>query len=314
MPNGLSGCPVRVGEQVGALGIRDGLVQVPPARHHARQARPAHEAGMQSLPGAHLLHGGAHEDQLVGRQHPLRRPEGELDLAWPELHLERAERQVQRLERAAQGLHHRVERVVTQFCEVLIAGVEQRGQSGAAVSAHRAARDDVAFDLYARGEAQPPLLQLGHLSGQQRARGEGHGAPVREEQVAQQPAGMRRPGQHAEGRGIGQHDHVRRPPQRRVRKGAAAVEHRERGFAREVLHQQRGRGVGAVGQQPGRLRRHQRLAAEHAMRVGEGQPHHLQPITGDARGDLGGQPVLLPPSTGRGGRRTSPTARSGRVG
>ena len=52
--------------------------------------------------------------------------EGELDLARPELDLERAQRQAETDDVGAQDLQDRIELVVTQLGQVLVALVEQR--------------------------------------------------------------------------------------------------------------------------------------------------------------------------------------------
>ena len=129
---------------------------------------------------------------------------------------------------------------------------------------------------------------------QQGARGKRVRRAVGAIEVAQNPAAVRRPGQHVEAGGVGDHDHV-------AGAVAAGLENRKRGAAGQVLQQHGHRAGDAGAQCTHRLGRDQRLAADHAMRVGKGEAHDAEFL--DPRNDLRGRVLLARRSTGRAARR-----------
>ena len=100
-------------------------MQMPAAREHVRQLRPAHEGGVIAVAARDLLHGAAEQHHVVGRLQPLARREGELALARAELDLDRAQGQAERDDVAAQDLQHRLHLVVALLGQVLIAVRQQ---------------------------------------------------------------------------------------------------------------------------------------------------------------------------------------------
>ncbi len=73
-----------------------------------------------------LLGGAAEQHHRIGRLEPGAGAEGELDLARPELDLERAQRQAEVHDVGAQDLEDRIHLVVTLLGQVLVALVQQR--------------------------------------------------------------------------------------------------------------------------------------------------------------------------------------------
>ena len=100
-------------------------MQMPAARHHVGQCRPAHEAREQAVAARDLLHRRAEQHHGVGAGQAGLRAEGEFDLARAELDFDRAQRQAKRLDAAAQDLDRRIEHVVTALGEILVALREQ---------------------------------------------------------------------------------------------------------------------------------------------------------------------------------------------
>src|SRR6267142_4949229 len=100
-------------------------MQMPAAGHDIRQARAAHESGVEAVAARDLLHRAAEEDHRIGRFEPRKRAQGEFELARAELDLEGAQRQAERSQVLAQELHDRLDLVVALLGEVLVAGAEQ---------------------------------------------------------------------------------------------------------------------------------------------------------------------------------------------
>ncbi|MCY1187552.1 hypothetical protein D9M73_285460 [compost metagenome] len=81
---------------------------------------------------------------------------------------------------------------------------------------------------------------------QDTARGERHGPAILEIRVAQDPPGLRRPGQHPEGRRIGNERHIRPALHAGHVEAAARAEHGKDRAVRCVLGEQRGSHVHAA--------------------------------------------------------------------
>ncbi len=98
---------------------------------------------------------------------------------------------------------------------------------------------------------------------------ERHRLAVLEIDVAQHPAGLRRPGQHAERRRVGDHQEVAAALHLRHAEAAAGGEHREHGLVRGVLGQQRGGDASSRCASPWRRRR-PRWSCRAGCRAGRG--------------------------------------------
>ena len=101
------------------------------------------------------------------------------------------------------------------------------------------------------------------------------------------------PGQHAEGRGVGDHDEIAGALHLVEADAAALGEHREHRAVRGVFRQQRRRHGDARAHRARRLRRHQRLAAQHAVLIAEREAHHFELAPLDLALDRRGRAALL---------------------
>ena len=99
--------------------------------------------------------------------------------------------------------------------------------------------------------------------------GVGHGPAVGEIDVGQQPAGLARPRQHAEGRRVGEHQHVAGALERLEAEAAAGRPHRKHRAVGGVLGEQRAGDAAAVVERVGRLAGDQRLAAQQPVLIGK---------------------------------------------
>jgi hypothetical protein len=204
-------------------------------------------------------------------------------LARAELDLDRAQGQPERQHVAADDFQRRLHQVVALLGQILIAVREEADGRRPARLAGILRRhvgvvelEEMEFDLEACDEivaARAKLLQHGAIKV---TRCERHQPPVIEIDVAEQPARGRRPGQHAERGGIGDHQHVGRAFHLLHAEPAAGGEHREHGLVRSVLRQHR-RGDGAAAfERVHRFARDQRLAAQNAVLVRKRQPDNFQ--------------------------------------
>ena len=177
---------------------------MPAARHHVRQFRSAHEARVKSLPVAGLLHGAAKQHHRVGGREPDLRLESELALARPELDLDRAQRQPERDDVAPNAFQDRLDLIEACFREILIAGRQHRdfrrfarpGGIGG-IEPRVDQLEDMEFDLepghvIKAGMGEPVQHLLVQMAGRER-----HRPAVLEIEIAQHPAGLRRPRQDA---------------------------------------------------------------------------------------------------------------------
>ena len=228
-----------------------------------------------------LLGGAAEQHHRVGGLQAGAGAEGELDLAGPVLHLEGTQRQAEVGEVGPQDLQDGIHLVVALLGQVLVALVQQgdlgrlarlAGVGGAEPGLLEL--EEVELDLQPRHEVVAALAQGLQGVAVDLPRAERHRPAVGQEDVAQHPAGMRRPGQRPEGRGIWQHDHVGRALQLLHAEAAARLPDREHRAMRGVLQQHRRGEADAVLQRRVDLGGSQRLAAQDAVLVGEGEPHH----------------------------------------
>src|SRR6266545_2960986 len=151
------------------------LMRVPAARHHVGQLRPAHEGSVIAVAARDLLYRAAEEQHRIRRGDSWHRGERELELARAELDLEGAQWQPQLFKVFSQYLNNGIYQVVALLGQVFVALLAQCLQGTTA-------------DLPRAKGYRPAILEL---------------------ELAQHPAGVRRPGQHPEGRRVGAHQDVR---------------------------------------------------------------------------------------------------------
>src|SRR5207244_3347323 len=94
--------------------------QVPATGHHFRDARPAHEGCVVSVPPADLLDGVAKKDHGVRCRDSLYRHHGEFELAGPVFDLERTKRKIELSEVLAQDFRDWLDLVEAHLGEVLV--------------------------------------------------------------------------------------------------------------------------------------------------------------------------------------------------
>ncbi len=274
------------------------LMQVPAARHHVGQRRPAHEAGEIAVAARDLLHRRAEQDHGVGGFKAHERAEGEFALAGAELDLYRAQRQAERGNAAPQDRHRRIEHVEARFGEVLVALIEQaqlrrlRRPGGVLRLKPRVLQlEQMEFHFQPGAEVEAGRGQRVERLAATRAGGEWHRLAVAEVDIAKHPAGLVGPRQHAERRGVGDHDEIACALHLFHGKAAAGGEHRIDGAVRGILGEQRRRHGDAAAQCAHHFGGEQCLAAQYAVLVGEREAHQLQAVLLDcpldgARGAL----------------------------
>ena len=123
--------------------------------------------------------------------------------------------------------------------------------------------------------------------------------------VAQQPAGIGRPRQDLERVRVGDHDEIASALHLLHGKAAAGGEYRIDRLVRGILGQQRRRHGHAALHQRRRIGGDDRLAAQHAVLIGERKPHQFQLIFLDRLLDCLGATRLIRRSTGCGVQRRS---------
>ena len=256
-----------------------------------------------------LLGGAPEQHHGVGRFQARAGAEGELDLARPELDLDGAQRQAEIDDVGAQDLEDGIHLVVALLGQVLVALVQERHVGRLARLAGLAGVTDaelallqleeMELDFQAGDEVVAAIGQRLQRALVDVARVERHRPAVGEEDVAQHPARVRRPGQGAEGGRVGQHNHVGRALQLLHAEARARLPDREHRAVRGVLQQHGGREADAVLQRGVYLARGKRLAAQHAVLVGEGQSHdrHLAGLDA-ALGLARRRPAFVRPETG----------------
>ena len=204
-------------ERVGfRLPVDQRLMQMPAAGERVGKFRPAHEADQMAVPPRHLLHRRAEQHHGVGGGETQLRREGEFVLARPQLDLQRAQRHAEPEHGLAQHVHDRadlIEAVLGQVLEAL------RGE-GHLRRLRRPVRDHVRrelrvldleqmeFDLEPGAIVEARLAELAERVAIELPGRERHRPAVGEDDVAQHPAGVGRPRQHAERRRIGDHDEI----------------------------------------------------------------------------------------------------------
>jgi len=281
------------------------LMQMPAARHHVGQRWAAHEAGETAVAPRDLLHRRTEQDHGVGGGEPDLRAERELALARPELDLDRAQRQAERLHAAADLLQHRIELIEPRLGEVLESLGDQadlrRGRRPGGVLRREARIDDaeqVEFDLEPGHEIEAGGAEPRQCVAVDPPRRERHRLAVGEIDVAQHPAGARRPWQHAKRRRVRDHDEITAALHFLEAEAAARREHRKRGLVGGVLGEQRRRHGDAALEGGRRRLRHQSLAAQDAVLVGERKPHQFELVLLDRlQSGLRGGGLLVVPQT-----------------
>ena len=282
------------------------LVQVPSRGHHVRDARAAHEGAVIAVAPQYLLGCAAEQHHCVGRGHCALRAEGEFELAGTVLDLQRAQRQVERLHVLSQQLADRLDKIVADLGQVLVAlrkvldRGRHAGKPGLADITGLHVRvghlEDMELDFQPGDELVAGVGQLPDRVSKQRAGRKRHRLAGAEIGVAQQPAGFLEPRQHAEGGRIRHDEEIRGALHLGHVEAAATREDGESGLVRGVLGKQRARQGDAFVEGLRRLGDDEGLAAQHAVLVGKRKPHHLQA----ARLEFAHQPV------GRGELRAGP--------
>ncbi len=159
--------------------------------------------------------------------------------------------------------------------------------------------EQVAFDLEPGDEFVAGLCKRRQSLAVDVARAERHRSAVGEDDVAQHPAGVRRPGQHPERRRVGQHHDVGRAFPFLGPEGAAGAPHGKHRAMGGVLQQHRRTEAHAGLHRRGDLARDQCLAAQDAVLVGEGETHDRELAGLYAAFDLAhGGLALVGPETG----------------
>ncbi len=153
--------------------------------------------------------------------------------------------------------------------------------------------EDVELDLEPGDIVEPGIGELLQRAAIEVAGRERHRLAVGEIDVAQHPAGLRRPGQHAERGGIGDHQEIAAAFHLRHAEAAARREHRKDRPMRRVLGEQRGGDRAAVAHHAGGLAGHHGLAAQDAVLVRERQPHDLEAVLLDPFVGVGRRLELL---------------------
>ncbi len=217
--------------------------------------------------------------------------------------LDRAQWQLELLERPRQLGEHRLHQVHVGFGVIGIAGLGRRGLERAAAQARTA--DMLVAEPIFRDSQQVPLdFEADHVAhalvgkppqyfAQQLPRREVERHAAVEIFVAQHPADPGRPGQDAEGRWVGNDGEVGRAGHLGEPHPAAA---RERGEDAGIGGiERRGRDIDVVarGQRGDEGRHGDRLRPRRPMRVGPGEPHELQLFLLDPELDLLGLPPLI---------------------
>ena len=211
--------------------------------------------------------------------------ERELALARTELHLDRAQRQAEGDDLAAQRLEDRLHLIEARFGQVLVALGDQAdlgrfaGPGGIGrIETRIVELEDMELDFEAGHVVEPGPGELFQRAAIKVASGERHRPAVGEIDVAQHPAGARRPWQHAERGGVGNHEEVAAALHLRHAEAAAGGEDRKHRLVRGVLGQQRGRERAAVAHHGAGLVRHHGLSPQHAVLIGKRQAHDLEPV------------------------------------
>jgi hypothetical protein len=141
--------------------------------------------------------------------------------------------------------------------------------------------EQMKFDFKPGEEVEPFSREPRQRVAKNLARRERDRLTVGEIDIAQQPAGIRRPiilrpRQHLKGRRVGDHDEIAAALHLRHCEAAAGGEHRIDRLVRRVFGEQRRRHGGAALHQRRDIGGHDGLAAQYAMLVSEGKPHQFE--------------------------------------
>src|SRR5712692_1036927 len=145
---------------------------------------------------------------------------------------------------------------------------------------------DMKFDLETRDEFIALLAQCLQGTTADLPRAKGYRPAILELELAQQPAGVGRPGQHPKGRRVGAHQHVRGALHLGYADAAAGREGRKHGAVRRVLQQQRARDGHAAFEGGLYFGSGKRLAAQHPVLIGEREAHGLETARLDLLEDI----------------------------
>ncbi len=149
------------------------------------------------------------------------------------------------------------------------------------------------FDLEPGKEIQTLLGKAPQRVPQNLPRRERHRLAVGENNIAEQPPGMRRPGQNLERCRVGDHDEIAATLHFCHVETAAGGEHRVDGLVCSILGEERCRHGDAAGHCAERVGRHQGFAAQHAVLVGKRKANQFELIALDLLRDRLGEPRLF---------------------
>ena len=260
-------------------------MQVPAAGERVGDMRAAHEGRVITEPLTDLLDGASDQHGVVRGLEPLTAAESQLDLTRAELDFLRPDRHTERQQGAAQLRKHRLELVVANFRQVLVA-VLQRRDGGRRPGLHAVLRIQIAIDqskqvkldLEPADESEAVPGQPVQRFAQKPSGGQSHRLAVRVIKVAKHPAVRRRPRQPAEGSRIGDHDQIRRTGETRRAHACPGLPHREHRAVRRILEYQRRDDRATVDDRIGDRAPIDGLAAREAMLVGENEADDLQAV------------------------------------
>ena len=247
-----------------------------------------------TMPAGNLAHGGAGECHQVRGLQSRAGTEGDLALARPEFDLQRPQRQAEALQTLADVLVDGIDGVVEFLAQILVAFGGQR-HVGRPAGLRRILwpqprideAEQVKFQLRTGHQAIASRGQAGEVCAGEIAGGQRHRPAIGKAQIAEDPAGMRRPRQDAERGRIGHEHQVARTRHLRQPDAAAGLKGGEDRAVRRILQQQGGRAADAALEPAHRLRRDQRLAAEDAVLIDEGEADDLDAVTLDPPNDVG---------------------------
>ena len=180
-------------------------MEVPARREEVGQPGIAHEGRQQAAAAADRFGGGAEHDHRVRRVKATQRTEGELHLARAPLVLHRPRRQADVEEAVAQCADRPLDAVEPRLGQELVALLEhvddwRHGRHARLVEGNAIVdeADDVELHFQTGHVRIARLFEPTQLLAKDGAAVERHGATVAEVDVANQPAGAVRPGQHTE--------------------------------------------------------------------------------------------------------------------
>ena len=215
-----------------------------------------------------LFHRRAKQNHRVGGGKSKLRAEGEFALARAQFDFERTKRHAERFDAAPDRLQRRVDLIEARFGQILVALIEQtdfgRPRRPGRVFCGKPwvfQLEEMKLDLEPGEEIQTLRSETRKGVAQNLPCRERHRLAVGEDNIAEQPPGMRRPRENLECCRIGNHDEIAAALHFRHVETAAGGEHRIDGLVRGIFGEERRRHSDAACHGTERIRRYQRLAA-----------------------------------------------------